>query len=229
MTNEQSDRKTIFKNIKKSLLKILFLNTESFGTGFLIDGSYILTVAHNVEALPDISRLDESQIKVPLASFGGAYSRVCSFAEVCFVDPVSDVAILKEFDFNASLSTSEYKQFLNKLGVEGLKDYSEFIDDTAELNISKEKKLNNNETVFIVNWDGTEFVGSIIPNVGLPASMMITYQSGAKILSGTSGAPVVLSDGTVCGIVKSSNDNGDEITAARVPLSLPNWILDPFV
>lgn len=192
--------------------------TVGDGRGFLVDGSrsgrLVVTAAHCLPHLPPphpFSHTAETTYRDLVGPLGGKPS---VWADCLFVDPIADVAVLCEPDDQVYLKEATA--------------YTRLVEAAAPLRVGI---LTEPCDAWLQTLDGRwqRCTVRVDSPYGPTRSLMLVGAVDANA-TGTSGSPIVRTDGRVLGVVSVGTETGDEAgdEQAGQPLLasvLPLWLL----
>src|SRR4030095_7753945 len=174
------------------------------GRGFLVDfrrSRLVLTAAHCLPTLPTsahpYAHLEERTYANLLGPLDDETATV--WAELLFVDPIADVAVLGTPD-NQELSAESDA-------------YDAVVDERPAFRCGA---IDNDSAGFVLSLDGVWMPCSVRPANNWRGRLSVM---GASTPCGTSGSPIVRADGRAVGIVSSEGAH------PRLALDLPGWLL----
>ena len=174
------------------------------GRGFLVEthrGCLVVTSAHCLPHLPPphpASYTEERTYRDLLAPLG-ATPAVC--AECLFVDPVSDLAVLGEPD-----SQELYDEW---------EAYESLVEGRPKLRIGVLSEPHRGWLLTL----GGRWESCILSTAGPRSSLVIAEADEEAYTFGTSGSPVLASDGRVVGVI-SSGEQLNPVLAKDLPAGL---------
>jgi hypothetical protein len=188
-----------------------------YGTGFLVQGEYIVTAAHCLPRWPAHGRFPgDDWVSVPIAAREGGQRAV---ALIAFIDPVSDLAILADHGSGGELLAVDDRgkaldAFENLL--RGVRSLPLRLDDFPP-----------GEAVRVHVYTSSKrwAVGKATLYHERATSLFAEFPSGLP--GGTSGAPVIDDRGRVVGVASSSSDGDGSTQVVYLANALPGWMRRP--
>jgi Trypsin-like peptidase domain len=173
------------------------------GRGFVVQGQrskrYVITVVHCLPHVPPAGPF--SCTEVTYRNLLGPLGEVLSvWAECLFVDPVSDLAVLREPD--------------GQMHAEEWEAYDKLVEAAEALPIGK---LAEGEPIWILGLDGRWMRLETEPST----YCILTKGDTAP---GTSGSPIVTATGVAVGTVSTGNPNGLAAPHPGLFSHLPAWM-----
>ncbi len=178
------------------------------GRGFLVEdqhGLMVITAAHCLPWLPPCLTFSYTSGRTFKKLLGALGEAPTIWAECVFVDPISDVAVLAEPDGQALFDAcAAFEAFVEGRPTLRPKRLTEARTDAWVLTLAASWK-----PCSVERSDFTE------KYVNLP---------NTKIAGGMSGSPIVLSDGSVVGVIGSGGSETQYQEQSAVPACLPLWL-----
>lgn len=188
---------------------------EMGGCGVLVPGRFILTATHCIDwsGTGGMALGDAHPTKIETAT-GAKFS-----VDIAACDPRSDLAVLEELD--------------NQNWFDDANKFEEWREKIEPVPLStRQLKLEQPCPVFIFTHK-REWIAGSVTRYGIPrqpAGSSVVLEADGGIEGGTSGSPVVTSDGALLGIVSNyscdSKGPGPSPGSMPVPyMALPHWVL----
>jgi hypothetical protein len=175
--------------------------------GFLTPANHIITAAHCLPRLPAFD-CDAETVLVDVRD--QRHPDRISRLIVTSVDPCSDVAVLTEHDYTP-YRTSFYEM------IQGLKPAPLALDEPGS----------DTDVRVHVRTHLGEWLSGTGKSFGPPRNFLLVIldDSSARIIEGTSGAPVFDDTGRVLAIVSQNDGDKPGFKAVRLATALPRWVL----
>lgn len=196
--------------LEKNLFSIL-KNGKRWGTGFFVGDGLAVTCSHCLPRLPDPLQGEEDRILVKTRELSGSRT---ALMEVAFVDPVSDLAVLKDPD------GQDFSDWFD--------EFWDLYEDRPCLNVnSKRLQFLTKRSILLRNVTGKWLSGEATVGGRLGRTLHIKLDNAKnRIQGGTSGSPVFALDGTVLGVCNFASLNRGEGYALALPDYIPMWLME---
>jgi hypothetical protein len=199
------------ENAKRGVLKV------GDGRGFVVGNEfdrYVITAAHCLPELPPAIAYSDTGERTHRDLLGPIGGPCTVWAEVAFVDPVADIAVLCGPDGEWSPEHSDaYKELTEPLPTLAVADIA--IGDDAS-------------SAWLLSLAG-EWQPCKAKHLGIG---LWIHEANNGIARGMSGSPVILHNGAAIGVVCTAAGSGDDIDKfteggpnARLAAHLPGWLL----
>lgn len=186
------------------------------GRGFLISRDplphMVITAAHCLPHLPPAHPAAYTQERTYTKLLGSLGGEATLWAECLFVDPIADLAVLAAPDGQADLSAEQ-------------EAYQTFMESRPTLRVAT---LERACPVWLLMLNGEWERCMVEPGVSGRSITLIDAKDGHA--PGTSGSPILTTDGYVVGVVSVGSEISGQVQASQpwqpaLTKALPAWLL----
>lgn len=197
--------------LETGLLKVRH-SKGNWGTGFLIEGGYIVTACHCLPRLPDPMMQGDDVIRMFIKRFSSP--KAGAQAEVIYADACSDIAILGPVSSQDALDELlRYEAVVSAI-------------EPVRVTLACLPRLQKMKVhVRTVRGDWLSGVAFVVGTGGRNLAVQLDRDS-ARIPGGTSGSPVFNEKGVAVGVLKIGSINHPDYVALALPDHIPMWVHD---